>query len=84
MTTDQNSASVPDSYPAHTDPSGELADMGQQADVQLVDERDPEELREFIEAAETGELGDSDPGLETQVRMARSVLEDGEEDGQDE
>lgn len=68
--------SVPDSNPAHFDPAALMADLIEEATFELENNRDIDELREFIEAAENGELGEIEPGVEAQVRMARSILED--------
>ena len=70
----------PESDPRHIDPAGDLADAVESGDLDLslADDQDAEELREFIDAAEGGELGPVDPGLEAQVRIARALLgEDG-------
>ena len=45
-------------------------------DLSLADNQDAEELRGFVEAVESGELGPVDPGLEAQVRIARALLDD--------
>ena len=67
---------VPDSDPQHIDPAGDLADavVSGDLDLSLADDQDAEELREFVEAVESGELGPVDPGLEAQVRIARALL----------
>ena len=69
---------VPDSDPRHIDPAGDLADAVESGDLDLslTDDQDAEELREFVDAAERGELGPVDPGLEAQVRIVRALLED--------
>lgn len=68
---------VPDSDPDHIDPAGDIADAleDQLAGAELTGDTDPDDLRAFIDAAERGEFGPADPGLEAQVRIARSVLE---------
>ena len=45
-----------------------------------------EDVRAFIDAAESGEFGPVDPGLEATVRIARALLEhaDGDDDSTDE
>ena len=67
---------IPDSDPRHLDPAGDIADLVESGefDIDLADDQDPEELREFVERAEAGEFG-ADPGLEATVRIARSLLE---------
>jgi hypothetical protein len=72
---------VPDSDPRHIDPAGDMADLIESGavDVTLSDEQSTEELREFIEAAENGEFGEVDPGLEATVRMARAMLDNTED-----
>jgi len=74
---------VPDSDPKHIDPAGDIADAleDQLADAELEGDTDPDDLRAFIDAAERGEFGPADPGLEAQVRIARSILEAAEDDG---
>ena len=69
---------VPDSDPRHIDPAGDLADAVESGDLDLslAEDQDAEDLREFVDAAERGELGPVDPGLEAQVRIARALLAD--------
>ena len=76
---------VPDSDPRHIDPAGDLADAVESGDLDLslADNQDAEDLREFVDAAERGELGPVDPGLEAQVRIARALLADLDDDGSD-
>ncbi|KOX92149.1 hypothetical protein AMR74_16990 [Halorubrum tropicale] len=71
---------VPDSDPRHIDPAGDLADAVEAGDLELEldDEQDVDELREFLERAEAGEF-DADPSLEATVRIVRSLLNDVEE-----
>ena len=68
---------VPDSDPRHLDPAGDIADLVESGgfDIDLADDQDPEELREFIRRAEAGEFGD-DPGVEATVRIARAILDE--------
>jgi hypothetical protein len=68
----------PESDPRHIDPAGDLADAVEsgELDLSLADDADAADLREFVDAAESGELGPVDPGLEAQVRIARALLED--------
>ena len=70
--------STPDTDPRHIDPAGDLADAVETGDleVSLADDQDVDELREFVERAEAGEFDPVDPGLEAQVRIARSLLDD--------
>lgn len=77
-------AGVPDSDPEHLDPAGDMADLIEsgEIDIELADDQSPEELREFVEAAERGELGEVDPGLEATVRIARAMLPDDEQQGE--
>ena len=70
---------TPDSDPRHIDPAGDIADLFEsgEIDVDGIDvQNDPEELREFVEAAEAGEFDlRADPGLEATVRIVRTLLE---------
>lgn len=74
--TDDDSAGVPDSDPRHIDPAGDFADLVESGEfnIELDEDQDREELREFVERAEAGEFG-ADPGLEATVRIARYILE---------
>lgn len=78
MSNDRDEEGVPDKDPNHIDPAGDLADAVESGefDIELAEDQTPEELEEFIEKAESGEFGDSDPGLEATVRIARALLED--------
>jgi hypothetical protein len=69
---------VPDSDPRHLDPAGDIADLVESGgfDIDLADDQDPEELREFIRRAEAGEFGPADPGVEATVRIARAILDE--------
>jgi hypothetical protein len=69
---------VPDSDPEHIDPAGDLADAVEsgELEVSLADDQDADDLREFIDAAESGELGSITPDIEAQVRIARALLSD--------
>ena len=69
---------VPESDPQHIDPAGDLAAAVESGDLDLSldDDTDAEDLRAFVDAAESGELGPVDPGLEAQVRIARALLDD--------
>ena len=69
---------VPDTDPQHIDPAGDLADAVESGDLDLslADDQDAADLRAFVDAAESGELGPVDPGLEAQVRIARALLDD--------
>lgn len=73
---------VPDSDPRHIDPAGEIADLFESGEfsAELTDGTDAEQLREFVERAESGEFGPADPGLEASVRIARALLEETEGD----
>jgi hypothetical protein len=64
---------------AAIDPAGGLANLleSRDHDIQLADDQDPAELREFISAAENGEFGEIGPALEGQIRMVKAIL-DGE------
>ena len=72
---------TPDTDPRHIDPAGDLADAVEtgELEISLADDQDVDELREFVERAEAGEFDPVDPGLEAQVRIARSLLDDVEE-----
>jgi len=76
---------VPDSDPGAIDPVGDLADLveNRSDDIELADDQDPAELREFIERAESGEFGEIGPALEGQISMVKAVL-DGDNGGGDE
>jgi hypothetical protein len=80
---EDTSEPVPDSDPRHIDPAGDLADAVESGDLDLslADGQDAADLRAFVDAAERGELGPVDPGLEAQVRIARALLADTEGDG---
>jgi hypothetical protein len=69
---------VPDTDPRHIDPAGDLADAVESGELELslADDQDAEELREFLDAAERGEVGPVDPGLEATVRVVRALLDD--------
>ncbi|WP_262181696.1 hypothetical protein [Haloarcula laminariae] len=82
----QDGDGVPDSDPRHIDPAGDLADLVESGefDIELADDQDPAELREFVERAEAGEFDlRADPGLEAAVRMARAMLSDAAESDDD-
>lgn len=70
-------AGVPDSDPTTLDPAGDLADLVESGefDIELADDQDAADLREFIDAVESGEI-EADPGVNATVRMARALLED--------
>ena len=74
---DRDQDAAPDSDPRHIDPAGDVADIvaDQLSDVGLGEDTDADDLRAFIDAAEAGEFGPVDPGLEAQVRIARAILE---------
>jgi hypothetical protein len=79
---------VPDSDPRHIDPAGDLADAVESGEfnIEIDDDQDTEELREFVERAEAGEFDlRADPGLEPTVRIARAMLDDvdGDQDAED-
>ena len=82
MTDHDHADGVPDSDPDHLDPAGDMADLVEAnvSDVDLGDDTDAEDLRAFIDAAESGEFGPVDPGLEATVRIARTLLEHAEDD----
>lgn len=84
----QDGDGVPDSDPRHIDPVGEVADAVESGEfnIEIDDDQDTEELREFVERAEAGEFDlRADPGLEATVRIARAMLDDaaGEQDAED-
>jgi len=82
MTDSEDDAGVPDSDPRHLDPAGDVADAVEAnlSDVDLDEDTDAEDLRAFIDAAESGEHGPADPGMEATVRIARALLENVEGD----
>jgi len=69
-------AGVPNTDPRHIDPAGDLADAIESGDIELTldDDQDLEKLRNFLDAAEAGEI-ESDPGLEATVRIVRAILD---------
>jgi len=76
---DHDEPGVLDSDPRHIDPAGDVADLIESGefDIELADDQDVSDLREFVECAEAGEFGDTDPGLEATVGIARAMLENG-------
>lgn len=72
---------VPDSDPRHIDPAADLADAVESGafDIELADDQDEAEPREFLERAAVGEF-EADPGLEATVRIVRSLVEASEGD----
>ena len=85
MTDDDAEHGTPDTDPNHIDPAGEIADMLEEemTDAELTGDTEREDLREFIDAVESGDLGPVDPGLEAQVRMVLAVLDAADTDGED-
>ena len=81
MTDESDESGVSDSDPDHLDPAGDVADLVEKnvSGVDLDDDTDAEDLRAFIDAAESGEFGPVDPGLEATVRIARTLLENVDE-----
>jgi hypothetical protein len=79
--TEDDERGVPDSDPRHIDPAGDLADAVESGafDIEIADDRDEAELREFLKRAEAGEF-EADPGLEAMVRIVRSLVEESEGD----
>jgi hypothetical protein len=75
--TEDDDRGVPDSDPRHIDPAADLADAVESGafDIELADDQDEAEFREFLERAEAGEF-EADPGLEATVRIVRSLLDD--------
>lgn len=80
MTDDDPDAGVPDSDVRHIDPAGDLADLVESGefDIELEDDQDAEDLREFLDAVERGEIA-ADPATEATVRIVRTLLDDAEE-----
>jgi len=76
--TPDDAVATPHTDPRHIDPAGNLADAVETGDLELslADDQDVDELREFVERADAGEFDPVDPGLEAQVRIARSLLDD--------
>ena len=60
---------VPENDPRYIDPAGNLADAVESGDLDLslADDQDAEDLRAFVNATESGEVGPVDPGLEAQA-----------------
>lgn len=83
MTDYSDGPGVPDADPDMINPPTDLADLFDSGDLELASDTDTDELREFIQAAEDGDLGPVDPELEAQVRIARSMLNDADEDDDD-
>jgi hypothetical protein len=80
----EEDAGVPESDPRHFDPAGDIADLVESGefDIDLAEDQDAEELREFVRKAEAGEFDlRADPALEATVRIARALLEDEPGDG---
>ncbi|WP_136591611.1 hypothetical protein [Salinigranum halophilum] len=79
--TEDDERGVPDSDPRHIDPAGDLADAVESGafDIEIANDQDEAELREFLERAEAGAF-EADPGLEATVRIVRSLLDEGDED----
>jgi len=76
---------LPDTDPRHIDPAGGAADAIESGvlDLSLDDDQDAEDLRAFVAAAERGDLGPIDPELAAEVRNARAILDDLDDDGTD-
>jgi len=72
-------AGTPDSDPKHIDPAGHVADLLESGDVdiELSEDQDPKELREFIESVEESDEP-TDPDTNATVRIARAMLESDE------
>jgi len=70
-------AGTPDTDPDHIDPAGDIADLLEDGehDVQLSDNQDPEDLREFIHHIEDSDQP-ADPGTNAMVRIAKTMLDD--------
>jgi len=70
-------AGTPDTDPDHIDPAGDIADLLEDGehDVQLSDNQDPEDLREFIQHIEDSDQP-ADPGTNAAVRIARTILDE--------
>jgi hypothetical protein len=68
---------TPDSDPDHIDPAGDLASLieSDELNVQLSEEQDPDELREFIQQLEDSDKP-TDAGTNAAVRLARAMLDD--------
>lgn len=75
---DADTAGVPDADPRHLDPAGDLADAveSREFDMQLADDQDAEDLRQFLDAVDAGEYDPVDPALEATVRIVRELLDD--------
>lgn len=46
-----------------------------------LDEQDVDEIRDFVDRAESGDLGPMNQGLEAMVRVAELIIEDHEDEG---
>ena len=75
---DVNPRPVPESDPRHIDPASDLSDAVESGDVDLslADDQDAKDHQAFIDVVKSGELGPVDPGVEAQVRIARTLLDD--------
>jgi len=75
---DVNPRPVPESDPRHIDPASDLCDAVKSGDVDLslADDQDAKDHQAFIDVVKSGELGPVDPGVEAQVRIARTLLDD--------
>jgi len=70
-------AGTPDTDPDHIDPAGDLASLieSDELNVELSEDQDPEELREFIQHIEDSDQP-TDPGANAMVRIAKTMLDD--------
>ena len=68
---------TPDTDPYHIDPAGDLADYieSNEVNIQLSEDQNPEDLREFIQHIEDSDQP-ADPGTNAAVRIARTMLDD--------
>lgn len=78
---DTNDGGVSDIDPRYLDPADAMADLAEIGafGISLAEDADREELEEFTEQVEAGEV-EPDPGLEGTVRIVRMLLDDTEED----
>jgi hypothetical protein len=72
----EDDVGIPDSDPQHIDPAGDLAALVESGkfDLELSEDQDPEDLREFIKSVENSD-DPTDPGTNATARMARAILE---------
>lgn len=66
------------------DPAGKLADLVERDEIKIEidDDQDVDELRDFVERVEDDDFGPVGPGLEAQIRIVRYLLESHDDGGE--